>query len=196
MSDPFIHPSADVSEDAQIGAETCIWHNVHIREGARIGENFMIGKNCYVDFGVTIRKNVKIQNNALVYHGTVIEDGVFVGPGVILTNDKQPRAINPDGTLKSGDDWELGKILLKRGASLGAGAIILTGIQIGAFALVGAGAVVTRNVLDQGLVMGNPARLVDFVCYCGNRLQSANKYGKILCSECGQISHIPADKTE
>lgn len=166
----MIHPTAEVSAQAQIGEGTRIWHHAQVREGARIGRNCIIGKNVYVDFGVTIGDNVKIQNNASLYHGVTVEDGVFIGPHVCLTNDKIPRAINPDGSLKSGADWEAGRILLRYGCSLGAGAVVVTGVTIGRWAMVGAGAVVTRDVPDHGLVVGNPARLVGYVCVCGRRL--------------------------
>jgi len=163
----MIHPSAIVSPQASIGEGTRIWHQAQVREGATLGHNCIIGKGVYVDFDVTIGDNVKIQNGAYVYHGVTLEDGVFVGPGVILTNDKLPRAVNPDGTLKSDADWEVSPTLVKRGASLGAGAVILPGVTIGQFAMVAAGAVVTHDVPDYGLVMGNPARLRGFVCPCG-----------------------------
>ena len=168
---PFIHPTADVSTEAFIGPETRIWHFAQIREGARIGSNCIIGKGAYIDFDVQIGNNVKIQNGASIYHGVTIEDGGFVGPHVCLTNDEAPRAITPDGHLKQDADWEVGKILVKHGASVGAGAVVLPNVTIGRFALVGAGAVVTKDVPDHGLVVGNPARLVGYVCKCGRRLR-------------------------
>jgi UDP-2-acetamido-3-amino-2,3-dideoxy-glucuronate N-acetyltransferase len=167
----YIHPTADVSPKATLGEGTKVWHQAQVREGAVLGRNCILGKGAYVDFGVQIGDNVKIQNRASVYHGVTLENGVFVGPHVIFTNDKLPRAINPDGSLKSEDDWELGRILVKEGASLGAGAIIVTGVTIGRFAMVGAGAVVTKDVPDYGLVYGNPARLVGYVCERGHKLQ-------------------------
>ena len=175
----FIHPSAAISPQASIGEGTRIWHQAQVREGATLGHNCIIGKGVYVDFDVTIGDNVKIQNGAYVYHGVTLEDGVFVGPGVILTNDKLPRAVNPDGTLKSDADWEVSPTLVKRGASLGAGAVILPGVTIGQFAMVAAGAVVTHDVPDYGLVMGNPARLRGFVCPCGHRLKEKEEEEKL-----------------
>src|SRR6476661_2733851 len=118
-----VHSTAEVAESAEIGPNCRIWHQAHVGEGA------------YIDFGVQIGDNVKIQNRASIYHGATLEDGVFVGPHVIFTNDKLPRAINPDGSLKSDDDWEIGLILVKEGASLGAGAIIVAGVTIGRFAM-------------------------------------------------------------
>ncbi len=166
----YIHPTADVSPKATLGEGTKVWHQAQVREGAVLGRNCILGKGAYVDFGVQIGDNVKIQNRASVYHGVTLENGVFVGPHVIFTNDKLPRAINPDGSLKSDDDWELGHIRVREGASLGAGAIIVTGVTIGRFAMIGAGAVVTKDVPDYGLVYGNPARLVGYVCERGHKL--------------------------
>ncbi len=102
-----IHPTAEVSDQAQIGDGTAIWHQAQVRERARIGQNCILGKGVYVDFDVQIGDRCKLQNGAYVYHGVTLEDGVFVGPGVILTNDRLPRAINPDGSLKADDDWEV-----------------------------------------------------------------------------------------
>jgi UDP-2-acetamido-3-amino-2,3-dideoxy-glucuronate N-acetyltransferase len=167
----YIHPTAEVSPLAMIGEGTRIWHQAQIRERARIGRSCIIGKGVYIDFDVTIGDRVKIQNGVSIYHGANIEDGVFIGPHACLTNDKLPRAITPEGELKSDADWEVGKTLVQYGASIGAGAIILPGVTVGRFALVGAGAVVTRDVAAQALVVGNPARQLGFVCMCGQRLQ-------------------------
>jgi len=169
--DFVIHSTAEVSSKAQIGSGTRIWHFVQIREGVVIGENCIIGKDVYIDFGVSIGDNVKIQNGALIYHGATLEDGVFIGPQVCLTNDRNPRAITSGGRLKGNDDWVLGTILVKYGASIGAGSIILPNVTIGKFALVGAGAVVTCSVPDHGLVVGNPAQLVGYVCCCGMKME-------------------------
>jgi acetyltransferase-like isoleucine patch superfamily enzyme len=170
VSEPFIHPTADVSSQAVIGPGTRIWHQAQVRERARIGGHCIIGKGAYVDFNVTIGDNVKIQNGVYVYHGVTVEEGVFLGPGAILTNDKLPRAINPDGTLKTDADWEVSPILIQRGASIGAVAVVLPGVTVGEFAMVGAGAVVTHDVPAHGLVYGNPARLHGYVCRCGRPL--------------------------
>ena len=181
----YIHPTADVSPRASLGAGTKVWHQAQVREGAVLGRNCILGKGAYVDFDVQIGDNVKIQNRASVYHGVTLESGVFVGPHAIFTNDKMPRAINPDGSLKSDDDWELGRILVKEGASIGAGAIIVTGVTIGRFAMVGAGAVVTKDVPDHGLVYGNPARLHGYVCPCGQKLERASG-NEWRCPSCGR----------
>jgi UDP-2-acetamido-3-amino-2,3-dideoxy-glucuronate N-acetyltransferase len=180
----MIHPTAEVSPHAEIGPGTRIWHQAQVRERARIGANCIVGKGAYIDFDVQIGDNVKIQNGVFVYHGVTIEDGVFVGPRVCFTNDTFPRAITPDGTLKTDADWEVGKILVRYGASLGAGSIILPDVIVGRFALVGAGAVVTRNVPDHGLVLGNPARLVGYVCRCGRRLRERQRRGELLVMDC------------
>jgi acetyltransferase-like isoleucine patch superfamily enzyme len=189
-----IHPTAEVSPDAQIGDGTSVWHHAQIREGAVIGRECIIGKNVYVDFGVPIGDRVKIQNNCSVYHGATLEDGVFLGPHVILTNDLYPRAINPDGTLKGSADWEVGPIRICYGASVGAGAVVLPGVTIGRFALVAASAVVTRDVPPHGLVVGTPARLVGYVCTCGRRLAAAD--GGLRCEQCSRAYSDPPGNDE
>jgi UDP-2-acetamido-3-amino-2,3-dideoxy-glucuronate N-acetyltransferase len=188
---PVIHPTADVSPKAIIGQGTRIWHQAQVREDAHIGANCIIGKGVYVDFGVSIGANSKLQNGVCVYHGATIEEGVFLGPGVILTNDRLPRATNPDGSLKSDADWQVSPILIKRGASLGAGVIVLPGVTIGQFAMIGAGTVVTRDVPPHGLVFGNPGRLHGFTCRCGQTLAKSGPQSKKdkpdvwLCPTCG-----------
>jgi acetyltransferase-like isoleucine patch superfamily enzyme len=183
--DVRIHPTAEVSDQAEIGPGTRIWNQCQVRENACIGRNCIIGKDTYIDFGVHIGDNVKIQNASLIYHGVTIESGVFVGPNVIFTNDKNPRAINPDGRLKGNDDWLVGPTRICYGASIGAGSVVLPNITIGQFALVGAGAVVTRNVPDYGLVMGNPARLIGYVCKCAQKLDREGP-GSYICPACGE----------
>lgn len=189
-----IHPTAEVSPLASIGDDTQIWHQAQVREGASVGRQCIIGKGVYVDVGVRIGDRCKLQNGAFIYHGATLEDGVFVGPGAILTNDRLPRAINPDGTLKRDADWEVGTILVRRGASLGAGCIVLPNLVIGEFAMVAAGAVVTHNVPDHGLVVGVPARLVGFVCRCGRRLRLMRCHaagGVYHCAVCDATYHLP-----
>jgi UDP-2-acetamido-3-amino-2,3-dideoxy-glucuronate N-acetyltransferase len=187
---PYVHPTAEVSPQAIIGPGTRIWHQAQVRERASLGANCIVGKGAYIDFDVSIGSNCKIQNGVFVYHGVTLEDGVFLGPGVILTNDRLPRAINPDGTQKSDADWEVGPILIKRGASIGAGATILPAVTVGSFAMVGAGSVVTRNVPDQGLVYGNPAHLSGYVCTCGRRLSAVGE-DAWLCMSCNQRFYLP-----
>jgi acetyltransferase-like isoleucine patch superfamily enzyme len=180
-----IHPTAEVSPQATIGEGTRIWHQAQVREGAVIGRNCILGKGVYVDFDVIIGDNVKIQNGAQIYHGATLEDGVFIGPLACLTNDRYPRAITPAGHLKAAADWEVGPILVRYGASIGAGAILLPGVTIGRFALVAAGAVVTGSVPDHGLAMGTPARLAGYVCACGRRLVQVGEAWR--CPDCGEM---------
>lgn len=156
--------------EAKVGARTHVWDRVKIREGAVIGEDCIIGTDVYIDADVCIGDRVKIQNGALVYHGVTVESGVFIGPGAILTNDRFPRSIREDGELATEDDWTVSKIRLAYGCSVGAGAVVVAGSDVGQFATVGAGAVVTRSVPDHGLVVGNPARQLGWVCRCGQRL--------------------------
>ena len=189
MSEPTlrkvrIHPTADVSANAEIGPGTSIWHHAQIREGAHLGSDCVISKGVYVDAGVIIGNHVKVQNYVSVYHGVTIEDGVFCGPHCVFTNDKNPRAINPDGSLKSADDWVMSKTLVKQGASIGANATIVCGVTIGRWAMIGSGSVVSRDVPDYGLVWGNPARLHGFVCPCGIRLHKIGIEGEHIRAEC------------
>lgn len=190
MSNIYIHPTAEVSPEAQVGTGTRIWRQAHIREHARLGNNCNIGKGVYIDAHVHIGSNVKIQNHASIFEGVTLEDGVFIGPHVCFTNDMLPRAITPDGKLKSADDWQITPTLVKYGASIGAGSIIVCGITIGEFVLVGAGSVVTRDVPPHALVFGNPARQHGYVCRCARRLSDVQEHGNKLlgiCEACGQI---------
>jgi UDP-2-acetamido-3-amino-2,3-dideoxy-glucuronate N-acetyltransferase len=169
--DVKIHPTAEVADDADVGEGTRIWHQAQVRERAVVGRECIIGKGAYVDAGVKIGDRCKLQNSAFVYHGFSLEDGVFLGPGAMLLNDKNPRAINLDGALKSDADWTVSAGLVRHGASLGGGAIVLPGVTVGRFAMVGSGAVVTRDVPDHGMVAGNPARLRGFVCEAGHPMR-------------------------
>ena len=146
----FIHPTAEVDEGARIGANTKIWHLAHIRSTARIGAGCVIGRNVYVDAEVVIGDLVKVQNNVSVYQGVTLEDEVFVGPSAVFTNDLRPRAQNPD--------WQITPTVVRRGASIGANATIVCGVEIGTYAMVAAGSVVTHDVAPHQLVAGNPAR--------------------------------------
>ncbi|MFA9401823.1 MAG: acyltransferase [Anaerolineales bacterium] len=187
-----IHATADVSDEALISEGTKIWHHVHVREGVEIGRDCILGKGVYVDFDVKIGNKCKIQNHALIYHGSTIEDGVFIGPQACLTNDRRPRAITPDGELKSAEDWKVDPILIRFGASIGAGSLILPNVTVGRFALVAAGAVVSRDVPDHGLFVGVPARLVGYVCKCGMSMKKEN--GAYRCMDC-QWEFIPKEIT-
>lgn len=181
---PRIHGTAEVSPDATLGNGVAIWNQVQVREGAIIGAETSIGKNSYIDAGVEIGSRCKIQNNVSVFHGVTVEDGVFLGPHVCFTNDRVPRAVNSDGTQKSPDDWEVTPTLVKFGASTGAGSVILPGVTIGRFAMVGAGSVVTHDVPDNVLVAGTPARPIGRVCDCGARI-AEDTTG---CQECNSTT--------
>lgn len=180
-----IHPTASVADDAVIGEGSAIWQQVQIRERARLGKHCVLGKCVFVGVDLVIGDNCKIENHASLHEGATLEDGVFIGPHVVLTNDKVPRAINPDGSLKAASDWVMGHIHIGRGASIGSGSVILPDVRIGPWALVGAGSVVTRDVPAHGLVLGNPAHLVGYVCKCGQRLQH-NDDDTWTCPVCGE----------
>ena len=169
----YIHDTAIVEEGAIIGEGTRIWHHAHVRSGSVIGVNCNIGKNCYIDTGAKIGNNVKIQNNVSVYHGVEIEDNVFVGPSAVFTNDYYPRAFS--------EEWEIGKTIVKKCASIGANATIICGHNIEEYAMIGAGSVVTKDVPKHALVVGNPARQIGWVCECGQKLDE-NK----TCVRCGK----------
>jgi acetyltransferase-like isoleucine patch superfamily enzyme len=183
-----VHPTADVSAEAVIGPGTSIWNQAQVRERARIGAGCVIGKNVYVDFDVVVGDLVKIQNNASLYHGATIEDGVFIGPHVCLTNDRLPRAINRDGSAKTDADWQVGPIRIRSGAALGAGSVIVPGVTVGRWALVGAGSVVTADVADYALVVGNPARRIGSACPCGEPLRDGPDGTPFrgACPSCGE----------
>lgn len=165
-----VHPTAEVSHDAVVGDNTKVWNHAQVRPEARVGANCVIGKGTYIDAHTVIGDNCKIQNYVSVFDGVTLEDGVFVGPHVCFTNDLQPRAINPDGSPKAAADWVLTRTLVKRGAALGANATIVCGVTIGEWAMVGSGSVVTKDVPSHSLVVGNPARVIGWVCACGSRL--------------------------
>jgi UDP-2-acetamido-3-amino-2,3-dideoxy-glucuronate N-acetyltransferase len=156
-----------------------------VREGVVVGRECIVGKDVYIDAGVRVGDRVKIQNGALVYHGATLEDGVFIGPRAVLANDRYPRAITPDGRLKGDADWAVGAVLVRYGASIGAGAVVLPGVTIGRWAMVAAGAVVTGDVPDHGLVAGVPGRVVGAVCPCGRRLRPVG--AGLACPACGWL---------
>ncbi|MEZ0240556.1 MAG: acyltransferase, partial [Chloroflexota bacterium] len=175
MIDPSarVHATADLEPNVSVGAGTSIWHRAQVRTGASIGAECVIGRDVFIDEGVSIGNRVKIQNGALIYHGVTVEDGVFIGPGAILTNDRYPRAITGTGDLAGTDDWTVSPIVLRYGCSVGAGAIVVAGVDVGRFATVGAGGVVTRTVTNYALVAGSPAHRIGWVCACGARLVDA-----------------------
>jgi UDP-2-acetamido-3-amino-2,3-dideoxy-glucuronate N-acetyltransferase len=189
-----VHGTADLEADVSVGPRTSIWHRAQIRTGARIGADCIIGRDAFIDAGVMLGDRVKVQNAALVYHGVTVEDGVFIGPNAILTNDRYPRAITSTGDLARAADWVVSPILLRQGCSVGAGAIVVAGCNVGRFATIGAGAVVTRTVPANALVAGNPARRLGWVCDCGQRLTDSatgapvpatpNADADLLCAAC------------
>jgi UDP-2-acetamido-3-amino-2,3-dideoxy-glucuronate N-acetyltransferase len=181
-----VHPTAEVSPEAVIGPATSIWNQAQVREGARVGAGCSIGKNVYLDVGVVIGDRCKLGNNVSVFRGVALEDGVFVGPHVCFTNDRVPRAINPDGSMKTDADWEVSPTLVRAGAALGANSTILPGITIGRWAMVGSGSVVTRDVADHELVAGNPARRLGSACRCGQPLRDVDGEAFVgACPRCG-----------
>lgn len=191
----MIHPTAEVSPDARIGPGTRIWHEAQVREGAVVGAECIIGKGVYIGPNVVIGDRVKIQNRASLYTGLTVEDGVFIGPHVVFINDRYPRSITPEGRLLADADWEPEPTLVRRGASIGGGAVIRCGVTIGRWALVAAAALVTSDFPDRGLVMGVPARLVGYVCTCARRLEPEGAPGNWRCPACGQsfeLAPLPA----
>ena len=173
----FIHQSSIADAQCQIGAGTKIWHFSHVRELAVIGQWCIIGQNVYIDQGVVIGNRVKIQNNVSIYNPAVVEDDVFIGPSVVFTNVKTPRAF-----IESKHNFS--PTLLKNGATVGANVTIVCGVTIGQYAFIGAGSVVTKNVPAHGLVYGTPAQSQGFVCICGERLPVRNE--KIACLICSK----------
>ena len=162
-----IHPTADVASSAQIGEGTVIWHYAQVREHCLLGDNVVIGRGVYVGNGVHIGPNSKIQNYALIYEPSLLEPGVFVGPGVILTNDEYPRAVNPDGKQKKTSDWVSVGVTVREGASIGAGSICVAPVEIGQWSLVAAGSTVTKDVPAFALVAGVPAKRIHWVGKAG-----------------------------
>jgi UDP-2-acetamido-3-amino-2,3-dideoxy-glucuronate N-acetyltransferase len=201
-----IHPAADLEDGVSVGAGSAVWQRAQVRSGARIGGDCIIGRDVFIDTDVEIGDRTKIQNGALIYHGVTVADAVFIGPGAILTNDRYPRAITADGDLARGDDWELSPIRIEHGASIGAGAVVVAGCDVGPFATVGAGAVVTRTVPGYALVAGNPARRIGWVCACGARLNDGHgdpapaeieRYAsnpELSCERCGRRYRYEADE--
>jgi acetyltransferase-like isoleucine patch superfamily enzyme len=168
-----------------VGEGTAVWNNAQIREGARVGRECILAHGVYVDAYVHVGDRVKLENNVSVFLGARVEDSAFIGPHTCLLNDRRPRSSTPSGELKREEDWEVSGVVIEEGASVGGGCTLLPGVRIGRYALVGAGAVVTRDVPAHGLVVGNPARLVGHVCECGARLDGDN-----ICTGCGRPHEV------
>src|SRR6478735_3991102 len=177
--------SADVADTAVIGDGCSIWHLAQVRENAVLGANCTVSRGAYVGPGVRMGANCKLQNYALVYEPAVLEDGVFVGPAVVFTNDVHPRAVSPDGRLKRGDDWQMVAVTCREGSSIGARSVCVAPVTIGRWALVAAGSVVTRDVPDFALVAGVPARRLRWVGRAGVPLEQGED-GVWTCPKTGE----------
>lgn len=180
-----IEASADVAPDAEIGDGSSVWHLAQVRGQARLGVDCVIGRGAYIGTGVQLGDRCKVQNYALVYEPATLGDGVFVGPAAVMTNDQYPRAVNPDGSLKSADDWHAVGVTVETGAAIGARAVCVAPVRIGAWSTVAAGAVVVRDVPPHALVVGVPARQIGWVGHSGARLEERD--GLLHCPTTGQV---------
>lgn len=175
--DYFVHESSYIDEPCEIGQGTKIWHFSHIMKDCKIGKKCNIGQNVVISPGVILGNNVKVQNNVSVYTGVICEDDTFLGPSCVFTN-----VINPRSFIERKEEYK--QTIVKKGASIGANATIVCGYNIGRYAFIGAGTVVTKDVPDYALVVGNPARIIGYVCECGNRLQEIkNQYKCNICNK-------------
>lgn len=191
MNKAYIHPTAVVEKTATIGEGTKVWHFVHIRENAKIGRECVLGHSVYVGKGVKIGNHVKLENRATIYQGVKIEDNVFVGPHVTFTNDPYPRS--------SSTDWKIVPTLVKKGASIGAGAVVICGVTIGEHAMIGAGSIVTKDIPPYALAYGNPAKIKGFVCKCGRQLTKEKERPRDIlmkCPICDEKYEIPREDYE
>ncbi|MGH7491821.1 MAG: aminotransferase class V-fold PLP-dependent enzyme [bacterium] len=189
LENVFVHETAALAPDAVIGPGTKIWHHVHVREGVKIGANCVLGKDVYVDHYVRIGNGVKIQNGVSVYHGVTLEDEVFVGPNAVFTNDLLPRS--------SHTTWRVVETVVERGASIGANATIVCGVRLGAHCMIGAGAVIVKNVPPHALAVGNPAKMIGYVCVCGSHLRrdypiTGSHLYQFVCESCKRAYDLPA----
>lgn len=193
MSGYYAHPSALV-ETEDIGDGTRIWAYTHVMPGAMVGKNCNIGDHCFIEGGATVGDNVTIKNGNMIWEGVILGDGVFVGPHIFFTNDRRPRSPRlpaAEYRYKEKSRW-LEMTTVEEGATLGAGSVLLPGLVIGRFAMVGAGAVVTKSVPDFALVKGNPAKVVGWVCRCGVPLNFVGE--RASCSKCISNYSIRGDK--
>lgn len=180
MKQYWVHKTGEIQKGAKIGRGTKIWQNCQIKKGANIGRDCVVGHNCFIDSGAKLGNGVKLESNIDVWDKVVLEDYVFVGPSVVFTNDKNPRAKYPKKKFPQYGKWI--PTLVKRGATIGANATIVCGNTVGRWAMAGAGAVVTNNVPDYALVVGVPAKIIGWVCECGNKIKF--KKGKTKCRIC------------
>jgi UDP-2-acetamido-3-amino-2,3-dideoxy-glucuronate N-acetyltransferase len=184
----YVHPTAVVDTTAKMGEGTKIWHFVHVRENVEIGKDCVLGHSVYVDKDVRIGNSVKLENRVTVYKGVTIENDVFVGPHVTFSNDLYPRSFDVD--------WKTVETLVREGASIGAGSVVVCGVAIGKYAMVGAGSLVTRDVPSHALVYGNPAEVRGFVCKRGRRLEKGGKdrdFVLMKCPRCKEKYKIPRE---
>jgi len=192
----FTHDTANIEDNVTIGDGSKVWAYAHVRGGTKMGKNCVISEGVFIDTETEMGDNCKVQNHAIVYHKSILGNGVFIGPNVCFTNDKIPRAINPDGTIKSADDWEASTIKIGEGAAIGAHSCITPGVTVGAWAMAGSGSVITKDVPDFALVYGNPARIRGFVCMCGKKLEkivSTDDEKVVFECVCGDKVEIPTD---
>lgn len=194
QADVVVVPSADVADSAVLGVGTRVWHLAQVRENAVLGDGCIIGRGAYIGTGVRLGNHCKVQNHALVYEPAELGDGVFIGPAVVLTNDRHPRAVNPDLTLKSADDWHAVGVTIGEGASIGARAVCVAPITIGRWATVAAGAVVTKDVPDFALVAGVPARRIGWVGRAGAPLEADDADPALYrCPDTGSTYRVEGD---
>lgn len=183
----FVHPTAVVDDGATIGDETKVWHFVHVCSRSVIGKRCVLGQNVFVAPGVILGDGVKVQNNVSLYDGVVVEDDVFLGPSCVLTNVMHPRA-----HVERKNEFD--KTLIRKGASIGANATIVCGNEIGAYAFIGAGAVVTKDVPPHALMIGTPARWRGWVCSCGENLEFSGQ--EATCHRCGNHYQLKSNSIE
>ena len=181
----FVAPTARVAETARLGPRTRVWADASIGADAELGAECIVGERAFIDAGVRVGSRCKIQNSALLYAPAIIEDGVFIGPAAILTNDRNPRAITSEGELVGAAGWTRQGVVVRHGASIGAGAVVIAGVEVGAWALVAAGALVARSVPAHGLMAGVPARQMGWVSRSGRRLDAADD-GTLLDADSGE----------